>query len=67
MNFLKPDLMSDAERLDEVAEILAQGVIRLRQRHDRHPSTLSREPGDNWLDFRPNQRGHAGPRRDGDR
>lgn len=33
-NALRPELMSDSERLDEAAEILARGVVRLRQRRE---------------------------------
>ncbi len=66
-NALRPELMTDAERLDEAAEILARGVIRLRQRREGKPTPLSREPGESWLDFTANQRGHAGVQLDGDR
>jgi hypothetical protein len=37
-NALRPELMSDAERLDEAAEILARGVVRLRQRREGRPT-----------------------------
>lgn len=66
-NALRPELMSDAERLDEAAEILARGVVRLHQRHEGRPTPLSREPGDSWLDFTADQRGHADTQLDGDR
>lgn len=66
-NALRPDLMSDAERLDEAAEILARGVIRLRQRRKRQPTPLSREPGESSLDFTADQRRHADRQVDGDR
>lgn len=66
-NALRPDLMSDAERLEEAAEILARGVVRLRQRREGRPTPLSREPGDSWLDLSADQRGHAEDEIDGDR
>ena len=56
-NPLAPDLMTAEERLDEVAQILAAGLLRLLQkreyRHDR--STLEK----NSLDFSPDRSGHA--------
>ncbi|NJO54661.1 MAG: hypothetical protein HC829_07320 [Bacteroidales bacterium] len=59
--------MSDSERLDEAAETLARGVIRLRQRREgRHPP-LSGEFGESCLDFSPNRSGHADVQVDGDR
>ena len=42
MNALKPDLMIAAERLDEVAEILAAGLQRL---HARQSTPLSPDCG----------------------
>jgi hypothetical protein len=48
--------MTAAERLDEIAEILATGLIRLRARKS---SPLSRDGGESSLDFSPDQRGHA--------
>jgi hypothetical protein len=58
-NPLRPDLMTPAERLDEIADILAAGLMRLRARKS---SSLSRDPGESSLDFSPGQRGHAQPR-----
>ena len=55
------DGMIAPERLDEIAEILAAGLIRLRTRQS---SPLSRDVGEIRLDFSPGQRGHAG---DGER
>jgi hypothetical protein len=66
-NALRPELMSDAERLDEAAEILARGVVRLRQRREGRPTPLSREHGDSWLDFTADQRSHADTQLGGDR
>ena len=45
-NALDPDRMSTAERLDEVAAILAAGLVRLRSRRfsgKRHDSNALRE------------------------
>ena len=48
--------MSAAERLDEIADILAAGLIRLRARQS---TPLSRDCGEICLDFSPDQRGHV--------
>jgi hypothetical protein len=55
-NALDPRRLSAAERLDEIAEILAAGLMRLRARKS---SPLSRDRGESSLDFSPDQRGHA--------
>jgi hypothetical protein len=55
-NALRPDLMTAAERLDEIADILAAGLTRLRARKS---SPLSDAPRESSLDFSPHQRGHA--------
>jgi hypothetical protein len=55
-NPLRPDLMTPAERLDEIGDILATGLMRLRARKS---SPLSRDHGESSLDFSPDQRGHA--------
>jgi hypothetical protein len=55
-NALFPEQLSAAERLDEIAEILAAGLMRLRARKS---SPLSRDHGESSLDFSPDQRGHA--------
>jgi hypothetical protein len=47
--------MTAAERLDEIADILAAGLIRLRARKS---SSLSRHRGESSLDFSPDQSGH---------
>ncbi len=47
-NALSPDRMTAAERLDEVAEILAAGAMRLMARKS---SRLSAERGDSSVDF----------------
>jgi hypothetical protein len=59
MNPLDPRDMTAAERLDEIADILAMGLMRLRARKS---SPLSRDSGESSLDFSPQQRGHARPR-----
>ena len=41
-NPLRPDLMTPAERLDEIAEILAAGLMRLRARQSSHLSSRRR-------------------------
>jgi hypothetical protein len=54
-NALAPDLMSAAERLDEIAEILAAGVLRARRKlrgADRRDRVR--------LDFSPDRSMHAG-------
>jgi hypothetical protein len=55
-NALDPRRLSAAERLDEIADILAAGLMRLRARKS---SQISGEPGESSLDFPANQRGHA--------
>ena len=54
-NALHPNRMSTAERLDELASILAAGLIRLRARKSRQ---LSVHQGDSCLDFPEPQSGH---------
>jgi len=56
INALHPSRMSAAERLDEVAEILAAGLIRLSARKS---SGLSAHHGESSLDFSPDQSGHG--------
>jgi hypothetical protein len=55
-NALSPEQMSAAERLDEIAELLAAGLIRVRSRKS---SPISRDRGEISLDFSANQRGDA--------
>jgi len=55
-NALHPHSMSAAERLDEIAEILAAGLMRLRARRS---SSISGDLGEIRLDFSPGQRGHG--------
>ena len=56
MSVIRPDLMSPAERLAEVVEILAAGVVRLwlRQSNSLLPPT-----GESSLDCAGDQSGHA--------
>ncbi len=49
---LHPDRMTAAERLDEIAEILATGAMRLMARKS---SRLSAEGGDSSVDFTADQ------------
>jgi hypothetical protein len=56
MNPLHPGHMTAAERLDEVADILAAGLIRLRARQS---SPLSPDGGESSLDCFGYQSGHA--------
>jgi hypothetical protein len=51
--------MAADERIAEIAEILASGLMRLRARKS---SPLSRDHGESSLDFSAIQRGHARPR-----
>ncbi len=54
-NALHPDRMTTAERLGELASILAAGLIRLQTRKSRR---LSMDRGDSCLDLSPHQSGH---------
>ena len=62
MNALDPQQMTVAERLDEIAEILAAGLMRLRPRKS---SQISTEPGESSLDCAAHQSGHANVLTDG--
>ena len=55
-NALQTGLMEPDEWLDELAEILAAGLMRLRARKS---SALFGHGGESCLDFSPHQRGHA--------
>jgi hypothetical protein len=59
-NPLQPDLMTPAERLAEIGEILAAGLIRLLARKS---SGLVADRGDSFLDFTADQRSHVSPTR----
>jgi hypothetical protein len=56
VNALAPDLMTADERLTELAQILAAGLLRLRQcQYQNDCSRLEK----NSLDFSPDRSGHA--------
>jgi hypothetical protein len=55
-NPLSPSAMSPAERLAEIAEILAAGLVRLRARQS---TPLLPSPGESSLDCAGDQSGHA--------
>jgi hypothetical protein len=55
---LHPDLMTSAERLDEIAEILAGGILRARARL-RAPQGSTAERVS--VDFSPGRSGHVAP------
>jgi hypothetical protein len=54
-NALAPDLMTAAERLDEIARLLAAGLLRLRRREAAYQRGLEK----NSLDFSPGRSVHA--------
>jgi hypothetical protein len=56
MNALHPKHMAASERLDEIAEILTAGLMRLRARQS---SQLSAAGGESLLDCPAHQSGHA--------
>jgi hypothetical protein len=56
MNPLHPSHMSTPERLAEIGEILAAGLIRLRLRQS---SRLAADQGESSLHFPPDQSVHA--------
>jgi hypothetical protein len=56
MNALKPDLTRADERLTEIAEILADGLTRLRARQS---SALPADFGESSVDCAAGQSGHA--------
>jgi hypothetical protein len=62
MNALKPGLMTAAERLDEVADILAAGLMRV---HARQSSSQSANFGEGLLDCAASRSGHANVLNDG--
>ena len=55
-NALDPNLMTAAERLAEIGEILAAGLIRLRA---RQRETEARRSGESSLDFPADQSVHG--------
>jgi hypothetical protein len=61
-NAVAPEHMSADERLSEIAEILAAGLMRLRARQS---SSLSADRGEGSLDYPGHQSGHANILTDG--
>ena len=51
-----PDRLSPTERLAELGQILALGIVRL---HARKSSLLSATRGDSFVDLLPDRSGHA--------
>ena len=56
MSPLHPNQMSPADRLAELGQILAAGLMRL---HARKSSPLSADRGDSSVDFPPDRSSHA--------
>ena len=56
MSPLHPNQLSPADRLAELGQILAAGLMRL---HARKSSPLSADRGDSSVDFLPDRSGHA--------
>ena len=56
MSPLHPNHMTAAERLAEIGQILARGLIRL---HAREASPLSADRGDSFVDLPPKRSRHA--------
>jgi hypothetical protein len=68
-NGLHADRMSASDRLDEIGEILAPGLIRLRARSaelERKSSGLSADFGESSLHFSPHQSGRVAPAMEGE-
>ena len=61
MNALHPDRMTASERLAEVADLLALGLVRLRARQS---STVSGESGESPLDCLAHRSGRVLPKRE---
>jgi len=55
-NPISPDRLNPADRLAELGQILAAGLMRL---HARKSSPLSADRGDSSVDFPPDRSGHA--------
>jgi hypothetical protein len=58
MNPLHPSHLSAQERITEIAEILATGLMRLRAKQS---SQISRDLGESSLHTLPEQSGHPSP------
>jgi hypothetical protein len=59
MNSIRPDQLNSAERLAEIADLLAAGLVRL---HARKSSRFSAHNGESSLDCLGTQSGHANDR-----
>jgi hypothetical protein len=59
VNQTYPESVSGAERIAEIGEILALGLMRLRARQSTH---LSAETGDSFVDCLATPSGHGGTR-----
>jgi hypothetical protein len=57
-NSVRPDFMTPAERLDEIADILAAGILRLRARVSAPRGSTAEQVR---VDFLPKQSGHVAP------
>jgi hypothetical protein len=55
---LHPDLMTPAERLDEIGEILAAGIVRVRERLRATRGSTEEQVS---VDFSPRRSGYARP------
>jgi hypothetical protein len=55
-NALNPELMTPAERLAQIARILAVALVRL---HGRKSSETVGSGGESFVDFSPAKSGHA--------
>jgi hypothetical protein len=55
---LNPDLMTPAERLDEIAEILAAGILRVRARLRASRGSTAEQVR---VDFSPRRSGYVAP------
>jgi hypothetical protein len=53
---LQPDLMAAGERIAELGQLLALGVMRLQARKS---SPISADCGDSFVDLPPDRSGHA--------
>jgi len=60
MNSVHPDRLTVPERLAELGQILALGLMRLRARKS---SRLSADRGDSSVDFLPDRSGYADAKR----
>ena len=58
-NALHPDLMTAAERLDEVARILAAGILRARARRQGSQAQSIGNNGESSLDTTAEESGHV--------